>query len=188
MRKFYVIDSKAQKRTDGFMQYTDIFELSRARAEISGAFTGSDLPDLMSMLDEEIGQADVRWHAQGTAGRNDLPGADLELCARIQTRCVRCGEPVVIEIDKTVPFLFVKNEKEANDIPIEEDGDYEIVVGSRKFDLAAWIEEELILSLPFFAQHEDCQPDEERLHTKQTGKTQERDNPFACLAALKTKK
>ena len=170
------------------MQYTDIFELSRARAEICGTFAGSDLPALMSMLDEEMGEASVSWRAQGTAGRNDLPGADLELCARIQTRCVPCGEPVVIEIDKVVPFLFVQNEKEANDIPIEEDGDYEIVVGSRKFDLAAWVEEELILSLPVFAQHDDCQPDQERMHTKQVEKKEERASPFACLAALKTKK
>ena len=65
------------------------------------------------------------------------------------------------------------------------DGDDEIVVGSRKFDVAAWVEEELILSLPLFAQHDDCEPDEERMQTEETSETMQRANPFACLAALK---
>ena len=73
-------------------------------------------------------------------------------------------------------------------MPIEEDEEFEIVVGSRKFDLVHWIEEELILSLPAFAQHDDCKPDAERLHTQETEETQAKPNPFACLASLKTQK
>lgn len=167
------------------MQYTDIFELSRARAEISGDFTGDELPALISMLDSEFGAVRVHWKAVGTAGRRELPGADLTIDAQITTRCVRCGEPVTLEIEKTVSFLFVKSEAEADAMPIEEDGDDEIVVGSRKFDVAAWVEEELILSLPLFAQHDDCEPDEERMQTEETPETMQRTNPFACLAALK---
>ena len=169
------------------MQYTDIFELSRARGVIEGDFTESDLPGLASLLDADCGRLQVHWQASGTAGRDDLPGADLALKAEIVTRCVRCGEPVTIVVEKTVPFLFVKNEKQADAIPIEDDGDYEIVVGSRKFDLAAWVEEELILSLPAFAQHDDCSPDEEHMHTEELPQAQERTNPFAVLATLKKK-
>lgn len=54
------------------MQYTDIFELSRARAEISGDFTGDELPALISMLDSEFGAVRVHWKAVGTAGCREL--------------------------------------------------------------------------------------------------------------------
>ncbi len=170
------------------MQYTDIFELSRTRGELSGELAAQDLPALASLIDPGCGGALVHWSAVGTAGRNDLPGADLTIDAQITTRCVRCGEPVTLVIRKTVPFLFVKSEKEADAIPIEDDGDYEIVVGSRKFDLAAWVEEELILSLPAFAQHDDCAPPAEHMHDEGDPAEAERANPFACLAELKRRR
>lgn len=174
--------------TEEKMQYIDIFELSRARAEIEGTFTAADLPEALSLLEGEQRDIQVSWKAQGTPGRRELAGADLILDAEIVTACVRCGKPVTIRIEKTVPFLFTKTEKEADAMPIEDDEEYEIVVGSRKFDLAHWVEEEIILSLPAFAQHDDCEPDREKMHTEETVETAAKPNPFACLAGLKTKK
>ena len=48
-----------------------------------------------------------------------------------------------------------------------------------------WVEEELILSLPAFPQHPACEPDREKLQTKETGETQQKTNPLAVLASLK---
>lgn len=166
--------------------YTDIFELSRARATLTGEFDDNDLPQLRSLLTGDEARVRVSFHAQGTAGRDDLPGADLELDAHIVTACVRCGKPVHVHIEKTVPFLFAHSERQANEMPIEDDEQYEIVVGSRKFDVVHWVEEELILSLPTFAEHDDCEPDPEQLHTEESPETLAKPNPFACLAALKT--
>ncbi|MDO4936744.1 MAG: YceD family protein [Sutterellaceae bacterium] len=170
------------------MQYVDIFELSRARSTIEGTLTAADLPEAFSLLEGVAKDIQVSYKAQGTAGRRELAGADLILDATVVTACVRCSKPVTIRIEKTVPFLFTKTEKEADAMPIEDDEEFEIVVGSRKFDIAHWVEEEIILSLPQFAQHDDCEPDRELLQTEETEETVAKPNPFACLAALKTKK
>ncbi len=170
------------------MQYVDIFEFSRLRSEIEGDLTADDLAEALSMLEGDARDIRVHYRAKGTAGRRDLAGAELEIQATFVTDCVRCGKPVELTIEKTVPFLFTQTEEEADAMPIEEDEEFEIVVGSRKFDLAHWVEEEIILSLPSFAQHEACEPDQELMHTEETPETNAKPNPFACLAGLKTKK
>ncbi len=50
-------------------------------------------------------------------------------------------------------------------------------------DLAAWIEDEAILSLPLVPRHEDCEP---TLPAHSAGHAApDRPNPFAVLAELK---
>lgn len=166
--------------------YTDIFELSRTRGHIEGRLTRDDLPEALSMLEGEAADVTVDWSAHGTAGSRDLPGADLTISARVVTDCARCGKPVELAIDKTVSFLFTRTEAQADAMPIDEDGDFEIVVGSRKFDVAHWVEEELILSLPPVARHDDCAPEARDLETHEEDEPQ-KPNPFACLAGLKTR-
>ena len=153
----------------------DIFELSRTRRTIEGEATLTDMPQLESALEGETREASVHWKAVGEAG----------VKAVLVTQCVRCGKACEIEIEKELPFLFTKTEAEADALPIEEDGDYDIVVGSTHFDPVGWVEEELILSLPAFPQHPACEPDREKLQTKETGETQQKTNPFAVLASLK---
>ena len=170
------------------MKTIDIFELSRTRRTVEGTLTLDELPELSEALEGNHKAADVTFEAVGTAGRNDLPGADLVVRATLTTACVRCGKPYEVKIDKEIPFLFTQTEEEANAMPVDEDGDYEVVVGSRKFDLAQWVQEELILSLPAFPMHDDCEPDEEQLRTHETPETLEKPNPFACLAGFKAAK
>ena len=163
----------------------DIFELSRTRRTIAGEATLTDMPQLESGLDGETREASVHWKAVGEAGVRGLAAARLFIKAVLVTQCVRCGKACEIEIEKELPFLFTKTEAEADALPIEEDGDYDIVVGSTHFDPVDWVEEELILSLPAFPQHLACEPDREKLQTKETGETQQKTNPFAVLASLK---
>lgn len=169
------------------MRTIDIFEFSRRRATHQDRISPDDLPELMALLQGTSKQCEVSFSAQGTEGRQGLAGADLTIDATLVTDCVRCGKPVTLEIHKTVPFLFVKTEAQADAIPIDEDEDFEIVVGSTKFDLYDWVQEELILSVPTLPMHEDCEPDRSALQTEETPETLERPNPFACLAQLKGK-
>lgn len=166
------------------MKTIDIFELSRTRGEIEGDLALADLPGLSETLEGAQKSAAVHFHAKGTAGRDDLPGAALEIHAKIQTMCSRCGKPVEVTVDKTVPFLFTRSEEQADAMDISEDGEFEVVVGSTKFDVAAWVQEELILSLPAFPQHARCEVDEAELEAADEN-FQERENPFAVLAGLK---
>lgn len=169
------------------MKYIDIFELSRAKIEEEGRLSIEDLPDLKEMLESEKPKADVYWKATGTGQRRRLASALLTVEAKLTTDCARCGNPLEIEINKEVPFLFTKTEDEANRLPIEDDGDDEVVVGSTKFDVAHWVEEELILSLDLFPSHEDCEPDPGSLQSRDEEEIPERVNPFAGLADLMKK-
>lgn len=169
------------------MKYIDIFELSRAKVTQEGRLTIDDLPNLEEMLNSETPKADVYWKATGTGQRRRMASALLSIEAVLTTDCARCGKELVIEVNKEVPFLFTKTEEEADRLPIEEDGEDEVVVGSTKFDVAHWVEEELILSLDLFPAHGDCEPDQDQLHSKETEETVQRANPFAGLAELMKK-
>ncbi len=170
------------------MQTIDIFELSRSKSVAEGRFTIDDLPQLREMLHGSDPRADVVWKAEGTGTRRRLPSALLTIEAVLVTGCARCGKPLELEITREVPFLFTKTEEEADRMPIEEDEDDEVVVGSTKFDVAHWVEEELILSLDLFPAHEDCEPDREKLQSRDEVEIPERVNPFANLADLMKKK
>ncbi len=169
------------------MTTIDIFELSRARKTIEGDLGLEDFPQLATFLEGEGKDARVHYVAVGTAGRDGKPGAELTLHGVMRTRCVLCGEPYEEVIDKTVPFLFTKTEAEADAMDIAEDGEFEVVVGSKKFDVNFWVEEELMLSLPAFPQHDDCEPDRSKLSSREDPQqaAQQKENPFAVLAALK---
>lgn len=169
------------------MKEIDIFELARSKRSESGSVTLADLPELAKALEGDARACTCEWIATGTGEVKGRPAAKLVLRAHLVSQCVRCGKPCDIEIDKEVPFVFTKTEAEADAMPIEDDDGYDVVVGRRRFDTTGWVEEELILSLPAFPRHEDCEPDRTKLETEETPETEARPNPFACLAGLKTK-
>ena len=64
-------------------------------------------------------------------------------------------------VQRPATLTFTKTEAEANAMPVSEDEeDEDVVVGSRKFNVDAWVQEEAILSLPAMAIHEEgCETD-----------------------------
>ena len=114
-----------------------------------------------------------------------LPAAMLTIKGKVQMRCTRCTQPIDIDIEREVPFLFVKSEAEANRIPVEEDEEWEVVVGSEHMDVAAWVQEEIILSLPNFPRHDDCEaPLKHSDIASEDEEVIERPKPFANLRDL----
>jgi uncharacterized protein len=89
---------------------------------------------------------------------------------------------MTFSLEREVVFRFARSEAEADSIPIEEDDDVEIVVGSTKLNLLDWIEEEVLLSLPLVPMHEtECT---KHMQTSSVEK-EEKVNPFAELGKLK---
>ena len=108
----------------------------------------------------------------------------MTLSGDVPLVCNRCNQPMSFEMNREVVFRFAKSESEANQIPIEEDDDIEIVVGSTKMNLLEWLEEEALLSLPLVPMHlEQCI---EPLHIR-LGEDEENEkkNPFAQLKEMK---
>ena len=79
----------------------------------------------------------------------------------------------------------MKSEAEANRLPVDEDEEWEVVVGSEHLKVADWVQEEVILSLPTFPKHEDCEaPYSEHLQADGQEAKEEKPKPFANLREL----
>ena len=130
------------KQTD----YVNAYDLARDKKVIEGQAKLSDLPRLKDMILPTEGT--VTYRICGMTAKKGWPGAVMELATVVPLVCNRCTKPMDFKIEREVAFRFAKSEEEADSIPIDEDDDTEVIVGSDKLNVADWIEEELILSLP----------------------------------------
>jgi len=171
----------------------DTHEFTRRGDRAEATLPLARLERLGSMLLSSEGA--LAW---SLAGRSAL-GSDgsrqaflrLGLGGRMTMRCVRCLEPVEVDVAIERDYRLVSSEEQAErEDPGEEDVD--LLVSSRQFDLGALIEDEAIMALPFAPSHEDCAPpavvdgpagDEEAAGPADEAPAAR--NPFAALAALR---
>ena len=164
------------KQTD----YVNAYDLARDKKVIDGQAKLSDLPRLKDMILPTEGT--VTYRICGMTAKKGWPGAVMELATVVPLVCNRCTKPMDFKIEREVAFRFAKSEEEADSIPIDEDDDTEVIVGSDKLNIADWIEEELILSLPLVPAHEEgCQTD----GPEESKDEVQKPNPFAKLKDLK---
>lgn len=163
----------------------DIFSVAVNRQKINTTVSISEMSELESLIINSETVKPFEVCIEGIEGIRGLPGAMLTVKGRVQMRCIRCMNSIEVEIDRQVPFLFVKTEAEANRIPVDEDEEWEVVVGSEHMDVAHWVQEEVILSLPTFPRHDDCQaPESDALNSDLEEEFEEKPKPFANLRDL----
>ena len=157
----------------------DSFELARSRRRIEGAVAIAKVPRLAEFV--ATAQGDVRYEIAGLIDDEGHPAADLHVAAQLKLTCQRCNTPLDFALDRTTRFRFVASEEELNALPIEDD-EIDAVVGARNMSICDWVEDEVILSLPLVARHEQCSApsasddDSAEIATP---------NPFAALLALR---
>ncbi len=164
----------------------DIFTIARDRQKIQTQVKLGDMPELKAFLSDPDDSDTLSVEIEGIEGDKGLPGARLKIQGMLHMNCVRCTKPVEVPIDRDVPFLFVKSEEEANRLPIE-DEDWEVVVGSDRMNVAHWVQEEVILSLPNFPQHDDCEAPHVQSNPEFEQEMTEKPKPFANLRDLMQK-
>lgn len=162
----------------------DIFSVASNRQKINTTIAVSEMPELESLIINSEKVEPFSVEIEGTEGVRGLPAAILTVKGRVQMRCARCMSPVEIEINREVPFLFVKNEAQANRIPIEEDEEWEVIIGSEHLNVADWVQEEVILSLPSFPRHDDCEAPQSSAVSSDFEESIEKPSPFANLRDL----
>ncbi len=143
--------------------------------------------------------APVRWSAHAEfrqplgdltseAGHGVAPQPQLWLrlqaSAEVPQVCQRCLAPYAqgVEVDRW--FRFVASEAAA--LAEDEDCEEDLLVFEPRFDLAALVEDELLLGLPLVPMHGQC-PEPVRMSAGElpASAEPEKPNPFAALAALK---
>lgn len=126
----------------------------------SGGLHAAELPRLA--LESAIEH--VEWTARGRLlarrehpSHADRPVIEVEIDARLSVPCKRCLTPVELDLDLSPTFVLFESEQEA-DTALTEDDRFQAAVASRQFDLAAHIEDELLIAVEEGASHEQCPP------------------------------
>ena len=159
----------------------DVFKLARERGLIEGDVLLDALPRLASLLLRADGA--LHFRIRGEVDAQSHPGAELHLRADLVLQCQRCSSEMRYPLRRDVHFRFVGSDEELAAIPVVDD-EVEVIVGSHSMAVAAWIEDEAILSLPIVPRHEDCRA----LAASEVADAEpatDRPNPFAALAELK---
>lgn len=164
--------------------YVDVYRLSRDKRKVEGKVKVGDMKRLAETASNH--EDFFTYEITGMTGKLGWPGAIMELHGKVDVPCNRCNKPVEVAIDREVVFRFAKDEEEADTIPIEEDDDTEVVVGSEKLNLMDWIEEEIILSIPLVPSHDyPCLDKGELIKDEEP---MQKENPFAKLKGMKFSK
>lgn len=163
----------------------DIFEFARTGRALEGVTPVSALPRLAESLADA--QGEVRWRVQGLAeeeagGTRSLRLLSLAADTEVHLVCQRCMEPMTAPLHVDTRLELVEDPALAENADLEDES-RDVIVGSRHFDLAWQLEEELLLALPYAPRHDRCPSG------PSAGALKDRaPSPFAALEALKRKR
>jgi uncharacterized protein len=173
----------------------DTHEFTRRADVATGTAPLAALERLGSMLSDTDGA--LAW---SLSGRSEL-GPDgsrsaflkLGLDGTVRMRCVRCLEPLELPLRVERDYRLAATEQQAEREDADDDA-FDLLVSSRRFDLAALVEDEAIMALPAAPRHGDCSAPGARsgpeaacgqdAEARAEGAPEPR-NPFAALAALR---
>jgi len=167
----------------------DTHDFTRRADRLAGRQPVAGLARLASLLAAPDGE--LAW---SLTGRSEL-GSDgsrraflrLDCDGSLVMRCVRCLEPMPVALGLARDYRLVGSEEEAERQDLDEEA-VDLLVGSRRFDLAGLLEDEAILSLPPAPRHRECRmpgpaelPDLPAPEPAADG----RPNPFGALRGLR---
>lgn len=115
--------------------------------------------------------------------------ADLQTVVPLE--CQRCLNAVETNIDTHMQLWLLFSEEQAD--RLADDADYLVLDEDGRISLVDVLEDELILSLPLVALHEDCEVQADVMITAEAheesaaAEKPRRENPFQVLASLKGK-
>lgn len=167
----------------------DIEAFADAAGELSGTWPLAKMHRLAEMACAEPAPAtskSVEWSVRGER-RKAKPGQAqvwLHLTANsdLSLVCQRCLQPSLTHVGVTRSFMFVPGEDAA--AALDEHSEDEVLALSPTFDLAALVEDELLLALPLVPKHEHC-PEPLLAPGADDDGGIEAPHPFAVLAGLK---
>ena len=163
-------------------EYIDPLRLARQERSVSGSYSLSAMHRLQAYLTDDQGSVEVSL--QFGMDDNRLMVIRGELHAELGLLCQRCMEPMRLQVNVPMQLAIVDSEERADALP----DDYEpLVVTGDSSSLLEIVEDELILSLPIVAMHEQDQCTATGLLSSSDDDIEvvEKENPFAVLSELK---
>ena len=150
----------------------DSLEFARTGQALRGSLPVPGLLRLRDSLAETPGE--VEFMVQGGHDARRRPILSLDISGTLRLQCQRCLGALDYPLRLANTLLLVG----AGD-PVDEDAEW--IEASAKLDVAALVEEEILLSLPYAPRHEEgqCEPD------RTAAKDGAGSSAFAKLVALK---
>ncbi|MCF8160026.1 MAG: YceD family protein [Polaromonas sp.] len=166
----------------------DVKHAGQSSQQLAGQDTLSNYERLMEETQGVGGQNVVNWTLRGALqpDAKGLPQAWLFLSVDtvLPLTCQRCLGPVDVPVQIERAFRFVETEAQAEQEDDESPED--VLVLSRDFDLAALIEDEVLMDLPVVPRHDSCpMPVKLAVADADFEEASPKLSPFAVLAGLK---
>lgn len=137
------------------------------------------LSRLCEILHSDSGNIEVDFEFATRAGFASLKG---RVKAHLEVQCQRCLQAMPVELDSVFKLAFVRSEEQADELP-EEFEPY-LIEGEEQLMLPL-LEDEILLSLPMVATHEQPCSAFMSEHEEQVQASKEAAHPFAALKNLK---
>lgn len=183
-------------KTGFAVHHLDVQSFAQATGQLAGQLAGHDtLQKYERLLQETKGlgpDSAVNWTASGEL--RPVPGGTgqawlhLKIDTTLPMTCQRCLGPVDVRVEVDRAFRFVADEETAaaQDDECEED----LLVARHDFDLAALIEDEVLMELPLVPMHEVCPVTVKSVVADAAFEDEAaaKPNPFAALAGFKRDK
>ncbi len=148
---------------------------------LSGVIALSQLPRVMGVI-EDGHDGDVEIELEFSCDEQRQRLLKGKLGASVSLLCQRCLEPVRLPVRSEFTLGMVLNDEQARNLPKS----YEpLMVEPEHLDLYDVVEEELLLSLPMFAYHEQCQTQMGKTVDAEEVELTKKPNPFSVLSVLK---
>ncbi|MDO6514344.1 MULTISPECIES: YceD family protein [unclassified Neptuniibacter] len=155
-------------------------KLAEREVRITGAVALDRMPILCQSLIGTEGSIDVDLQFAVDEQRIRTITGSAE--GHVFMTCQRCLDPVEVAVEVDFNLGLAASEDAAKQLPRIYDP---LIVGDEEIELLSVVEEELILSLPHDAYHEDCSIKTSYGDAGAVAENNDKPNPFSVLAQLK---
>jgi uncharacterized protein len=155
----------------------DGLEFARNGRSLSGTLEVGSLERIQDSLASPEGV--IEYSIQGVRNPRGRPMLRLAVTGTLQLRCQRCLGPLRHSVDVMSELLLLRDESEFADLAEELDDTLDGIVAQPRMDVAAMVEDEIILGLPYAPRHPqgEC--------GMAAGTESAKASPFATLARLR---
>lgn len=150
-------------------------------ASLEGVIPVSELPRVIEATENSGGEIQVKLEFTISEERKKVVIGNAS--ANLALICQRCLEPVVVPVESNISLAIVWDEEAAKALPERFDP---WITGEGTADLYDMIEEELLLSLPAVAYHEEPCLDRKLYSSGKPVEVKKEKNPFQVLEQLKS--
>lgn len=149
--------------------------------QLSGKLALSSLDERVRAHEYLAGhEAEIAFTLQGGRDRWQRLFLDVRLEAVLMLVCQRCMEPLPFSLNEQARIVLFENDGQLDEAMLA-DEELEGMVPAKELDVRELVEEQILMAMPYSPRHEDCG------HSVLAEVNQDRPNPFAALAGLKSK-